>query len=103
MLVYIDGNPGRDKTPERYFKTQQRNYDLYKRVAVSFKGRIYPATNAEIAVALTKAEGTPDVDAATYVMLVQETRRCHEVERALLRGKSLVNDQPKRRRVQVAI
>lgn len=75
MPVYINRNPLSHAEPKRKFWTQVKDYHLCRKVAVSFDGMIYRATNAEIEAALQKEKGAPSSDAATYVKAVQEVRR----------------------------
>lgn len=59
------------------FNKQARSYHLCKKVAVSFGGQIYRATDEEIESALQHEKGVPSTAAATYVRAVQEVCRRH--------------------------
>ena len=82
MSACLNGDPRRRKVHLGRFRAQQRNYNLCKKVAVSFNGMIYRATDSEIEAALQHEEGAPSTDAATYVKAVQEVRRQHALVRA---------------------
>lgn len=77
MPVYINRNPLSHVAPKRKFWTQVKHYHLCRKVAVSFDGMIYRATNAEIETALQNEKDAPSSDAATYVKAVQEVRRLY--------------------------
>ncbi|CAM9368164.1 unnamed protein product [Laminaria digitata] len=77
MPVYIRGNPFCHTENSVQFKRQEIGYHLCRRVAVSVDGKIYRATDAEIAAALKSNEEAPSCSAATYVKAVQEVRRRH--------------------------
>lgn len=104
MPVYINGNPWGREFPKATFIMHQKGYHLCKKVAVSVNGDIYRATDEEIEAALAEHETAPDLDAATYVKLAQETRRRHAIERALnSAGGGGKAGQSKRRRVHAAM
>lgn len=66
-------------------RKQKRGYQLCRKVAVSFDGKIYRATDAEIEFALQHEKDAPSTDAATYLKAVQEVRRRHARARARAR------------------
>lgn len=82
----LNGDSRRRNVPENVFRNQEKSYQLCKRVAVSFDGKIYRATDAEIEAALKNEKSAPSCSVGTYVKAVQETRRQHAAIRARLRG-----------------
>lgn len=86
MPAYIAGPSVRNSEHKCVFKKHEKSYRLCKKVAVSFDGTIYRATDAEIKAALREERYAPRTDAATYVKAVQEVRRQHEIKRARQNG-----------------
>lgn len=82
MSACLNGDPRRRKVHKGRFREQQRNYHLCKKVAVSFNGVIYRATDSEIEAALQQEEDAPSIDATTYVKAVQVVRCQHALVRA---------------------
>lgn len=83
MPAYIKGSSVNRAQFKCVFRRHEKSYRLCKKVAVSFDGTIYRATDAEIEAALEKEKHAPSTDAATYVKAVQEIRRQQEIARAL--------------------
>lgn len=77
MPEYIKRNRWGRVAAKSDFNRQTRSYHLCKKVAVSFSGQIYRATDEEIESALQHEEGVPSTGAATYVRAVQEVCRRH--------------------------
>lgn len=86
MPSYITGSSVSRKEFKSVFRRHEKSYWLCKKVAVSFDGTIYRATDAEIEAALDKEEHAPSTDAALYVKAVQEIRRQQENARGLKRS-----------------
>lgn len=104
MRAYTNGNSlGGRKVYRDKFEMQVRHYHFCKKVAVSFDGKIYRATDAEIEAALHNDRDAPLTDAATYVKAVQELRRRHALMKPRKkRGRGESGSGQKRRRVKVA-
>ena len=82
MPAHLKGHSVKRKAFEGVFRRHKRSYHLCKKVAVSFNGKIYRATNREIEAALKNEKSAPSTDAATYLNAVQEVRRQHATKRA---------------------
>lgn len=82
MPVYIKGNPYCPMQGQSRFHKQKQGYHLCRKVAVSFDGEIFRATDEEILAALAKHEGAPATDVATYIEAVKEVRRRHAAKEA---------------------
>lgn len=101
MPVFIKGNPHSGKESKQQFKVQEKGYHLCRKVAVSFDGEIFRATDREILAALAATKGAPLTDVATYVKAVQEVRRLHAVSQVPERGNGVQTSKVKRRRVHI--
>lgn len=82
MSACLNGDPRRRKVSDTKLREQTRNYQLCKKVAVSFDGQVYRATDDEIEAALQNEENAPSTDATTYLKAVQEVRRQNAMARA---------------------
>ncbi|CAM9368091.1 unnamed protein product [Laminaria digitata] len=75
MPTFIKGNRLQHLASQCAFRAQEKGYHLCKKVAVSFDGRIFRATDAEIEAALKNEYNAPACDAATYVKAAREVCR----------------------------
>lgn len=87
MSACLNVDSRRKAVPPSICKKLQISYALCKKVAVSFDGQIFRATDAEVEEALKIERDAPSsCSAAIYVKAVQEIRRRHAIARARLRG-----------------
>lgn len=99
MMGFDETNPQQNRLSRFNLRMQEKSYHLCRKVAVSFDGKIYRATDGEILAALAKTRGAPSIDAATYVKAVQEILRRREVLKALEPGSGDHAQKPKRLRI----